>query len=864
MRLLFTSLFLSISTLFCAQQFVDVTDDQGIFHTYVGGEYGGGTSFYDVDGDGWDDITFCSNSSGIRLYRNINGVFDSGTLIVQSVDEFKSAHWVDYDNDGDADLFVTRYLGPWTLYQNNGSVYDMVDVTAEALLPNSTVYETMGHSWADINKDGYLDLYICNYNTIGAANFLFLSNGDGTFTDVTDDYGVSDGFKSSFQSMFYDYNHNGQPDLFVINDREPFSNSLYKGESGGFNDVTTSSGMEHYICAMNTSIADYDKDGDFDIYISNSTEGNYLMKFNSDNATYSDVANDAGVAVYERSWSALWIDFDNDGWEDLHVSKNPFAGATGQNRLFQNNEDGTFTNVTDLGYLPNDATSPSYSSAMADFNADGFTDIIVLNEAPFNAQLLQNIPTVGNNHIKINLQGTISNRDAIGTWLEIWTDGEKQIRYTQCGEGYLTQNSKTEIIGIGTSTIVDSIRVEWPNGLVEVLYDIPANEKILLVEGDIASSLVEEYQEVNAETTSICGMDSILLVASAPDQVTWNNDAQTDSLWVSEIGEYFYTFSFLGEEYQSDTVTISGNESFTANVLSTSPFCFGESSGALIFELDNDDEIVSYSVNDEENGSLTTMSSGEYSVTLVNQNGCEFDTLVSITSPPEFSVEYTVNQALCFGETTTVTASVTGGSGSVNYFWIGFNPQDATPGVFFPYVEDENGCQASQTIEIFDVPELVLSINSTPAIGGDVGTIDLMVSGGTGEKSFSWSGPNGFTSSASNLTGLAPGFYTVIVQDENGCIISDSILISDTSIDELTHFEGKVYPIPSTGTIHVESIKQIDALTLFDLAGRKQMEILVQPSNLFTSFNVEDLAPGVYLLSIEQQGLAHVVRIILN
>lgn len=864
MRLLSILFCLLISTSLLAQQFVDVTEDQGILHNYVGGEYGGGTSFYDVDGDGWDDITLCGNLSGVRLYRNEEGIFDSGTTIVQSTDEIKSAHWVDYDNDGDADLFVTSYLMPWKLYQNNGSVYDLVDVTSESLLPSTMFYETMGHSWADINKDGHLDLYICNYNTIGASNFLFLSNGDGTFTDVTDDYGVSDSFKSSFQSMFFDYNHNGQPDLFVINDREPFSNSLFKGEIENFSDITTFSGMEHYICAMNTSIADYDKDGDFDIYISNSTEGNYLMNFDSENSSYTNLADDAGVAVYERSWSALWVDFDNDGWEDLHVSKNPFAGATGQNRLFQNNQDGTFTNTTDLGYLPNDATSPSYSSAMADFNGDGFTDIIVLNEAPFNSQLLQNVPTIENNFIKINLEGTISNRDAIGTWMEVWTNGEKQIRYTQCGEGYLTQNSKTEIIGIGTATNVDSIRFEWPNGLVEMLYDIPANEKIEVIEGDISLSLVDGYQVINAETSLLCGTDSLLLVASAPGDITWNNEVQTDSLWVTQAGDYFYTFTFLGVDYESETITINGNDSFSANILSLAPLCYGENSGSLSFELGPDDELTSYSINDEVNGPITNLSSGVYNVILTNQNACEYAAEITVDEPAEFSVEYTVNQALCFGEVSTVDASVTGGQGSINYFWIGFNPQEASPGVFFPYIQDENGCEASGSVEILEVIELETTIESTPAIDGNTGTIALTITGGAGNYDVSWSGPNGFTSSETNLSDLEAGFYTVIVQDENGCISSSSILVSDTFIQELDQFQGLVYPIPATKFLFVESSLQLDQLQLFDLSGRKQLDILLTPGNLFTQLNVEQIASGMYILLISQNGQVYTQRVILN
>ncbi|MFT6184259.1 MAG: hypothetical protein ACJAYM_001784 [Flavobacteriales bacterium] len=862
MRCFLSVLLLTISPVLSGQVFTDVSEELGVQHTYVDGLYGGGVSFYDADKDGWDDITFCSNSIGIVLYRNTEGVFDDGIILIQSTDEFKSAHWVDYDNDGDADLFVTRYLSNWSLYQNNGSIYELEDVTEEANLPAFTFYETMGHSWGDIDRDGDLDLYICNYNLDDATNFLFLNNGDGTFSDVTEENGAGDGHKPSFQSIFVDLNHSRKLALFVINDRMPHANSYYKIDPSGLTDITAFTGMEIYMCSMNTSIADYDHDGDFDMYITNTTGGNHLLDNDIENSHFTNVAQAAGVAIFERSWSALWVDYDNNGWEDLHVCKNSFLGSSSQNKLFQNNQDATFTDVTNPDFLPDAPNTASYSSAKGDFNQDGYIDIVVLNQNPHNAELLQNSGGT-NNYVTVNLQGVFSNSDAIGSRIDVWANGEQYMRFTHCGEGYLTQNSATNIIGIGTAESIDSIRIEWPNGLTEFLYDISANDRLFIVEGQLTDELTSSYAQMQYSDTSLCGLDSLLLIANVPDDITWNTGLQNDSLWVTSTGAYWYTFLFNQEVFYSDTLNVFSNEIFDATITTSPSLCYTDETGSIGYELNDEDELSYYTVNGELDASLTSLQAGTYELILVNEVGCMYWDTVTIASAPELITEFEVSQALCFDELSTVNLTIAGGTPSYITYWEGFNPNDAIPGTFFPYVTDANGCTSGSMVTIEPVTQVSVDLSALPSLNGNDGSITLGIEGGTGDYTFQWSGSDGFTSNDQNLSDLAPGFYTLIAQDSNGCIVSDSILVTAVTVVELVNFDGVIYPQPADDYVVIESTSPIQKTDIYDLQGRLIETFFNSSSELRTKLNIAHLFAGPYLLLLHhEQGLSRTILIV--
>lgn len=486
-RFLFLMVALLPWTLANAQNFTEVAASMGITQTFGFGEFGGGVSFHDFNGDGWDDLTFCSKSGEpMYFFTNNNGVFQAITAPVNITDETKDATWVDYDNDGDKDLFVTVHNGINRLYRNDGNL-NMTDVTL-ATFGVLQSNDSQGAVWGDVNRDGWLDLYVTNLSYEGnVLNNLWLNDGDGTFTDVTATSVTSEGVIPTFDAFFFDYNKDGWPDLYTSNDKYENSNHLYRNDGGMFTDVSAASGTNIAINSMNAGGADYDNDGDLDLYCSNTPEGNVCFRNNGD-GTFTDVAGTNGTIFNRVGWASTFFDFNNDGWKDLYVSAMSDNIASEHNALYINQGNGTFTEpLRNMGGLGGSDYGSSLSHAIGDFNNDGRLDIAVSQVLSYPHLLWRNDETDTNNWIKINLSGVTSNREGVGSWIEIWAGNAYQCQYTHCSMGYLGQNSGNYHFGLGTATSIDSLKVTWPSGIVDKLVNINnLNTTEYVTEGDAA------------------------------------------------------------------------------------------------------------------------------------------------------------------------------------------------------------------------------------------------------------------------------------------------------------------------------------------------------------------------------------------
>ena len=465
-----------------AQSFSNVAPANGIYTGFGYGSFGGGVSFADFNGDGLDDLTFATASgSPLRFYQNNGNGFDPIFPLVTNVEEVKQVLWADYDNDGDKDLFIAVHNGVNRLYNNDGNMV-LTDVSAFANIPGGTG-PTYGASFGDYNKDGWLDLFIANRGGVVAdiiyKNVLLLNNGDGTFTDVSDMSVVGDEDKQTFCGAFLDYNNDLWPDLYVIQDRYNAPNNLYRNDNGTFTDISTTSGAGVAINAMNAGVGDYDNDGDLDIYVTNTNQGNVLLR-NDGNDAFSDVTNVANVGFFQYGWGGNFFDYDNDMDLDLYVSSDRNDSAE-PNVLYENNGDGTFFKPIPTGFLGD--TVKSTANAIGDFNEDGLLDIAVSNYLGTNFMVWENETASSDNWIKIALEGVESNRDGIGVWIEVSADEKVQYRYTLCGEAYLGQNTNNHHIGLGLATIADAIKIRWPSGNVDLLHDVAVNQKIKIREG---------------------------------------------------------------------------------------------------------------------------------------------------------------------------------------------------------------------------------------------------------------------------------------------------------------------------------------------------------------------------------------------
>ena len=489
--------FLFFSNILCSQiAFEDVASYIGVDYSYGDSEYGGGVSFADFNNDGWDDITYASEDGAqVYFFKNNNGVFNLVTLNgISNTYKTKQVIWIDYDNDGDKDLFATAIEGINQFYRNDGDM-SFTNISSTIGFFQTDLF-TYGASFGDIDNDGDLDVFISNRTNTeeNQRNYLY-RNDEGIYIDITQSSGIpiqdEDGNENSqlsFCTIFFDYNKDGFQDIYLANDKIDNINRLYKNLGDGtFEDVSVASGSGIAVNAMTTTLGDYNNDGWFDIYITNTQSsqagnGNVLLMNNAD-GTFTNVAEETGTTFNSFAWGAVFLDADNDTLLDLYVSGG-FDGSIGSflsAAFYHQQNDGTFVIPQNIGF-END-TRKSYSNAIGDINNDGKPDIIVCNDTENNF-LWENKTVNENNWLKVKLEGVISNRDGIGNTIEISIDGESQYRYTLAGEGYLSQNSFYEFFGTGTATEIDFIKVTWTaTGTTETINNVDVNQAIIIKEG---------------------------------------------------------------------------------------------------------------------------------------------------------------------------------------------------------------------------------------------------------------------------------------------------------------------------------------------------------------------------------------------
>ena len=448
------------------------------------GTFGGGISFFDFDKDGWDDITVSSQEGEpVKFYKNINGYFSQIDFgIEDELIETKTIQWIDFDNDNDFDLFITSNSNSNLLFENLGNmVFNDITISSGLILNNNSNF---GSSWGDYDKDGYLDVFICSRGDFSndTQNYLYHNNGDRTFTIVNDQAGIDNNHHLSFCSSFFDYNNDSWQDLYIANDKLETQNLLYKNNGDGtFTEVGEETGTNISMDGMSTTIGDYNNDGWLDIYVTNTIAGNVFLKNNGD-GTFTDVASTNGTLFESAAWGAVFLDAENDTDLDLYVS-GALDGTTSflPSAFYENQGDGNYLIPSTAGFK-ND-TAWSFSNAIGDINNDGYPDITVLNYEPDDIFLWKNISNQNNNWLKVKLEGVISNRQGIGSWIEISIDGNKQYRYTLCGEGFLGQNSAYEFFGLGDASSIDFIKVTWLSGQVDVIINPSINSHITIIEG---------------------------------------------------------------------------------------------------------------------------------------------------------------------------------------------------------------------------------------------------------------------------------------------------------------------------------------------------------------------------------------------
>ena len=512
--------------------FTDVTEEAGLGN--LTGTVGATWGDYDNDGD--VDLFLFRGGSGKELYRNEgDGGFVAITQTAGITDLSRGATtaiFLDFDNDGDLDLFMGgegSNLGD-VLYRNNGDG-TFLDVSQTAGMV-STVRPCFGTVSFDYDNDGLLDIYLANFSDTGYANpfpnFLYHNEGNGHFKEIAaqirlDKPEFSDGIALG------DYDDDGDLDIFIATagsvGGEVVFDVLYRTEEdGAFVDVAQQAGVRRKAWHKNAFFWDYDNDGDLDLFTHSwpvgensggakipAGETNVLYRNNGD-GTFTDVTKPAGIASLEvDSSGAYYGDYDNDGWLDLCITYHNSPA-----HLYHNNGDGTFTEVSNEARI--DGTN-SGTVSFADYDNDGDLDLFTGASPGSGPIRFYRNDGTQNHWLRLKLVGTQSNHDAIGARIEVKAGELSMLREVAGCSGGWYGNKQDRLpvhLGLAQNPQADVIEIRWPSGLVEVLKNVSVNQ-VIQVKEDSSQYQTTAVQSRGKLSTTFGQLKRAMLLQNYPN-----------------------------------------------------------------------------------------------------------------------------------------------------------------------------------------------------------------------------------------------------------------------------------------------------------------------------------------------------------
>ena len=526
-------------------QFVDVTTAAGINFRHINGAegayhlpetLGAGGAFFDADNDGdldiylvnsgyWKDSLSITEAHSMLYRNNGDSTFTDVTMtagVGNRGNYGQGATCADYDNDGDVDLYVTNF-GVNVLYRNNGDG-TFTDVTGHAGVGDPAWSSSA--CFLDYNRDGHLDLFVTNYLVYaadvpyrpcgedgvqtychpslyeGAPDTLYRNNGDGTFTDVSQEAGVG-GIGGLFHGkglgvVSADFNNDGVPDLYVAND-DTRNDFFYNNDDGTFSEISLLAGCAYSFngvaqAGMGVATDDYNGDGWLDIFVTNlSYETNALYRNNGD-GTFTDVIYEAHLGKESYLFVGFgtgFLDADNDGWRDIFIANghiidniedtHDILTYRQRDQIFRNQGDDTFQEVSANAGNYFQSTAVSRGALFGDYDNDGDVDILV-TQSNGPVTLLRNETGTEHNWVRIKTVGVVSNRDGTGTRVTLTADGHTQIQEINRGASYLSSHDDRLHFGLGTHPVVDRLEVRWQSGVVQVFEGLPTNQEHVIYE----------------------------------------------------------------------------------------------------------------------------------------------------------------------------------------------------------------------------------------------------------------------------------------------------------------------------------------------------------------------------------------------
>ena len=521
--------------------FTDVTDQTGITFKHTDGSSGklyimetvsAGLALFDYDNDGDVDIYFLNGSAleGTKfkteptnaLYRNDGnwkftdvtkqaGVGDKGYGLGVAV--------ADYDNDGDQDIYLNNH-GPNVLYRNNGDG-TFTDVTKSAGVGNESKVGA-GTCFLDMDADGDLDLYVSNYivfsydihvtmkmdgfeTYVGPKSYpatidnIYRNNGDGTFTDVTEESGISKHAGAGMGMICSDYDNDGDTDIFIANDIS-VGNFLFKNDgTGKFEEIALIAGVAYDLHgdehgSMGVDAGDYDNDGLFDLYVTSYQSQTATLYRNLGDDMFEDVTRTTGAGsgtIPGVTWGTGFVDFDNDGDRDIFVACGHLLDNidlfddrslySQPNVLLMNDGNGRFINVSKKSGDGMKVRLSSRGAGFDDMDNDGDVDVVILNSRR-ESTLLRNDSNQKGHWLQVRLRGVKTNKDAVGAHIKVIAGDLVLIDEVHSGRSYQSHYGNRIYFGLGKHERVDRIEVKWIGGGVDVLTNVPVDKCLTITE----------------------------------------------------------------------------------------------------------------------------------------------------------------------------------------------------------------------------------------------------------------------------------------------------------------------------------------------------------------------------------------------
>ncbi|MEZ4720421.1 MAG: FG-GAP-like repeat-containing protein [Flavobacteriales bacterium] len=816
--------------------------------------WGSGISFFDINEDGWDDITIVQDTNAyLTLYMGSPIGFIEVTTDIFIDGHAKAAMWIDIDNDGDNDLIVSFIDSATQVFRHDSTFhFTNVSISLGFTMVHDQYY---GLGAGDIDNNGYLDIYVCNYSK-DYPNVFYLSDSLG-FTESGVSAGVDDSLKVSFSSMFADFDHDGLIDIYVVNDHSE-GNQLYLN-NGDSTFTPATSGLNIGLNGMGIAHTDINHDGFLDLIITNTNDNAVLSS--SSTGTYTLDTGTYFIDSSTVSWGCVFFDPDLDMDSDLFVASGEvYANVPYHSNLFYENYGDTFLELNTTIY--NAPANPTYAAAHGDFNADGLPDLLYQNSAPGKIELYKNTTATENHWLRLMLAGSVSNRNAFGAIVIAYQGNVARKYWSLSTESYLSQNSQFLSISSGDTCGFDSIQIYWPMpGSDTTLYGVECDQTIKLFESGLAYP-VPAIQLPDGKY--ICsGSPVSLTVAGHYTSLIWSTGSTDDTITTSLAGTYSVTVTNqFGQTSVAIPVQIGSVLKPSFEVQVKKPTCFDAKNGSIEAIPNAGQSQITYLWNNGKTiAKLNNLDTGVYSVKVTNHWGCSRTRIINLDQPDSISIDFITTNLHCHNDSSgSILLNVSGGTPPYAYYWQdgAFTQMRSSllASTYSVKVTDLLSCSNTGLVGLTQPEQLGAQLEiQKPDSSIDEWHVSIVPEGGTPPHFFSWS--HSIKSHSDTAIIKKSGLHQATVRDAHDCSHTINFDLNDSiSIINEIHASNDMeiwYPNPSHGVLssNNKNVSRVELYTVYgQLVGRfenvNQLQIPVGIENQFYLV-VSYIDHGVYV-----------------